>query len=131
MKSRIKKVIFFNIILMVIFFGYYFLNTNFNIGLECLFHKLSHLYCPGCGITRCLFSIIHLKFNEAFHYNMFVFILLPFLAIYYIYAIYVYIFDKKDNLIKKIPDYYYYILVFLAILFGVLRNTETFKFLAP
>lgn len=131
MKKRIKNVISFNVILLIIFLGYYFLNTHFNISLKCVFHELTHFYCPGCGITRCLFSILNLRFNDAFHYNMLVFILLPFFIIYYIYAIYIYIFNVKDNLIKKIPNYVYYILLFITISFGVLRNIPMFKFLAP
>lgn len=131
MKTRIKKVISFNIILLVIFFGYYFLNTNFNISIECPFYKITGLFCPGCGITRCIFSIIKLDFKSAFNYNMLVFILLPFFIIYYIYTNYTYIYNKGNKLIRNIPNYVIYILLFITISFGVLRNIEMFKVLSP
>ncbi|HET9033505.1 MAG TPA: DUF2752 domain-containing protein [Dokdonella sp.] len=25
----------------------------------CLFHSLTHLYCPGCGVTRALHALLH------------------------------------------------------------------------
>jgi hypothetical protein len=131
MKYRIKKVISFNTILLIIFIGYYFLNTKFNLKIYCPFYKLTNLFCPGCGITRCLFSILKLDFKSAFNYNMLVFILLPFLIIYYIYLSYIYILEKENKIIKKIPNYLYYILIIITISFGILRNIEMFKFLSP
>lgn len=130
MKTRLKRVISFNIILVIIFFGYYFLNTKYNINIECLFHKFTGFYCPGCGITRCLFSIIKLDFKSAFNYNMLVFIMLPFFIIYYIYLNVIYILNKKNVILEKISPYVSYILLVITILFGILRNIESFKFLS-
>lgn len=131
MKNRIKKIILFNLVLIVIFFSYYFLNTKFNFSIECPFHKLTGLYCPGCGITRCLFSIIKLDFKSAFHYNMLVFIMLPFFIMYYVYLNYIYICNKEDKITKNIPNYVTITLLVITILFGILRNTEMFEFLSP
>jgi len=35
----------------------------------CLFQFLSHLDCPGCGLTRSIISISHGQFIEALRYN--------------------------------------------------------------
>ncbi len=131
MKSRIKKVISFNFIIIVIFFGYYFLNTRYDFKIKCPFYTLTNLYCPGCGITRCLFALIKLDFKSAFSYNPLIFIMIPFFLIYYLYLVYIYIFDKKNNIINKIPKCASYILLTIAILFAILRNTEMFRFLGP
>ena len=26
---------------------------------KCLFHELTHLHCPGCGVTRALYHLLH------------------------------------------------------------------------
>ena len=30
-------------------------------GLRCFFYELTDLYCPGCGSSRTLFSLLHVK----------------------------------------------------------------------
>ena len=71
-KNKVK----IGIMLFLLFLFYYFLNQKLNIGIPCIFHELTGLYCPGCGITRMFFAIIELKFYDAFRYNPLVFILL-------------------------------------------------------
>ena len=120
MKKRLLKVFSINIILLLLLLGYYYLNKYFHIGIPCLFYKITSFKCPGCGITRMLFSILKLDFKKAFFYNPVVFILLPFLSFYILYQEYIYITKRKNNL--KIPEFVYYILIFILIIFGILRN---------
>lgn len=87
---------------MLIFFLY--LNKNYGFYIPCLFHKLTNLYCPGCGITRCIVSLLKGNISAAFKYNQLVFILLPFLTVYFIYKIYLYLTNSQDKIIKKIPN---------------------------
>lgn len=47
---------------------------------QCLFYKLTGLYCPGCGSTRAIHAILHGDILRAFGYNIFVVLLLPLLA---------------------------------------------------
>jgi hypothetical protein len=35
----------------------------------CLFEKVLHIPCPGCGITRSLFSVVRGNLFLAWHYN--------------------------------------------------------------
>jgi hypothetical protein len=43
----------------------------------CLFHKLTGLDCPGCGMTRGTYALLHGRFAEAFAFNPVGMILLP------------------------------------------------------
>lgn len=44
---------------------------------DCLFYKLSGLYCPGCGITRSTYSILHLQILHAFDLNPLAVLIMP------------------------------------------------------
>lgn len=39
----------------------------------CLFHQMSGLYCPGCGATRAVQSLLEGHFISCFFYHPFVF----------------------------------------------------------
>jgi hypothetical protein len=43
----------------------------------CPFHRLTGLACPGCGLTRASFAVLHGRFGEAFRLNPLGFLLLP------------------------------------------------------
>ena len=131
MKKRIFKAIFFLILGILLLFGYYVLNKKTGFSIPCLIHETTGYYCPGCGITRMIFAILKLDFGKAFRYNQLVFILFPFLLLYLGYKIYLYILDKKDKIIVKIPNYVFVILLIIVIGWGIIRNFERFPFLRP
>lgn len=97
-------------------------------GFPCLIRKLTHLYCPGCGITRMFISLFTLNFYQAFRYNPLVF---TYLIIYIIYCLIncIRVYFKKS----KIPlnNGIYITLVIVAIIFGILRNIPYFSYLVP
>ena len=121
---KIKKYII-GILLLI---TYLILGHKFGIYLFCPIHKITGLYCPGCGITRMLYSILKLDFYKAFRYNILVFILFfpgLFLFIEHLYSIK----KNKKSLYKKIPEIVWIILIIILIIYGILRNI--FPFLAP
>lgn len=114
-KDRVKIIVICSIgILYIILF------VKFNIGIPCIFHEITGLYCPGCGSTRAAGALIKLEFYQAFRYNALATILLPFSFFYLIL-------QKKI----KIPNIVWYALLAITIIFGILRNIEIFSFLAP
>ena len=116
------------IILACILLVYAFVAIHFHAYIPCLFHKVTGLYCPGCGITRMIVSMFKGEFYQAFRYNMVMFVLFPF----FIFFIVDYLFSvirKKDALFRKIPSIILYILIGILILFAVLRNI--FPWLGP
>ena len=114
-KEYIIIIIFFFIILFLYLTGY---------PIPCIFHKITGLYCPGCGITRMFISIIRLKFIDAFHYNCFAFILLVLFVILNLIKV----ITKKNITIK---NSILYAIIVLAIVFGILRNITYFSWLSP
>ncbi len=123
MRQRIIKVICKVIFLLGLLLGYYFLNSKYNFGIPCPINKFTGYLCPGCGITRCIFSIIEFRLKDAFFYNPLVFILIPFFLLYFVYTHYLYIVDKEDeNICMKMPKWIWTILLIVVILFGILRN---------
>lgn len=54
-------------------------NTLSSIPL-CFFKYLTHLDCPGCGLTRSFISISHGQFTEALRFNL----LGPFVYLYFL-----------------------------------------------
>lgn len=131
MKKRIFKCLSILFLIIIIFLGYLFLSLKFRFYIPCLFHSFTGFYCPGCGITRCILSLLSGDFKQAFFYNMLVFIYIPFFLIYFCYKVYIYILNKRDNIFTKVPKWFLYFLLFITVLFGILRNTSLFSFLAP
>ena len=122
MRLRILKVIKANLILLLIFFTYYFINKFTGLYIPCIFHEITGFKCPGCGITHLLFDLLNLKIVEAYHENPLVFMYLPFIVAYYFYMTYLYIYNKKDKILIKIPKYIQIILIIITILYGFIRN---------
>ena len=65
------------------------------IHFKCIFRKLFNIYCAGCGTTRMIKCILHLRFKKAFMYNPFEFILLILFLIYLIYFMVLYVTTGK------------------------------------
>ena len=103
-------------------------NEKYHIGIPCIFHEITNLYCPGCGVTRMIFSILKLDFYQAFRYNPFIFILLILLIIYIAYIIICKILKKKYY---KLNIKHLIIISAIAIIFMILRNIEYFSYLQP
>ncbi len=118
-----NKIIFIGIIL-IISYGYYFLSSKFGFSIPCVFHEITGFYCPGCGVTRMIFSIIKLDFYQAFRYNPLLFIL----SILYIIFVVERVIRKKDY---KVSNKAAIVILVILILYAVARNIPAFSYLAP
>lgn len=97
------------------------------IAIACVFYEITGLYCPGCGITRSILSLIDGDIYQAFRYNPIIFIDIPLIMITSIID-----FIYKDNKkVKKVTNVIYIMLLIITLVFGVLRNIPYFSFLAP
>lgn len=129
MKNIKNKIINLVIIVTLVLGIYFYLFNKYGIGIPCVFHVLTGYYCPGCGMTRAILSIIKLDFYQAIRYNALSPMLLALGILYLINFIQNSFFKKKKELVinKQI------ILCFLIItlIYGVLRNIPYFVWLAP
>ena len=71
MKKRIINLI---ILLSGTLFIFIIVTGKFNV--ECLFKKIFHISCPGCGLTRSIRSILGLDFINALNITFLVYIYL-------------------------------------------------------
>ena len=131
MKKRIFKAIFFLFLGILLLVGYSILYKRTGWGIPCMIHETTGLYCPGCGLTRMIFSMFQLDFPKAFRYNQLMFIMFPFLLFYIGVQIRTYIRGEKENLFTRIPNYIYVIILIIVLAWGVVRNIPAFPMLRP
>ena len=84
MKWHDKSLFYTLIMFAILNIVYYFIFKTF---IPCLIHKITGLYCPGCGISRMLISIFHFDFYQAYRYNPWLFILLILFILYQMHII--------------------------------------------
>ena len=118
----IKKIL---IIVAILAFGtiLFFFNPEDSIWFpKCPFYLITGYQCPSCGVQRAAYQLLHLNFKEAFYYNPFLLISVP----YAILLIIVIWFDPNNKLEKlkrlcynKITVYVY---LSLMVIWWVVRN---------
>lgn len=104
------------------------LNYSTGKGIDCPVNAYTGYYCPACGLTRMAVAILKLDFISALRYNPFILLTSPYIAYLGLVGIKQYIlFGEFSNKFgKRVYTY-----VIALILFGILRNIDTFSFLAP
>lgn len=85
----------------------------------CPTNALTSLYCPGCGTLRAMHALLHGDLKEALSQNILAVIFIPILPAIYFFPKYF----RKPIVPAAI--------LAIFILYAILRNTETFSFLAP
>ena len=95
----------------------------------CQFHRLTGLNCPGCGMTRALFALLHGEILLALHDNaLFV---LTLLALTIRAVRFGWNHHRGQPVGEFFPLKFLWPLLALALLFTVLRNLPAFAFLSP
>jgi len=107
------------IIILIIFV--YFANPNNGPILPCVFNKITGLYCPGCGMSRAVHSILKFQFYHALMYNALIFIIPP---LFILYNLFVY---KKHMELSEIT---LALMILITLGYGLIRNIEFFSFLS-
>ena len=85
----------------------------------CPFKYFLNIPCPGCGMTRAFFCILHLNFIGALKYNILSIIVFIWFILYFIFILYDLIFSKdflNKFLHMKLKSYHYIILVIMMLL---------------
>ena len=102
-------------------FAYFLVITFTSLRIPCIFHLLTGYLCPGCGVTRMAYALIHLDFKGAFAYNPYVLCILPFLIPYGVYRSRKFINGSGDHY-SPLETAVLVLLLIGALLFGVIRN---------
>jgi len=129
--KRLIRFIVFGLFSILLFGIYYFISSKFDFYIPCIFHEITGFYCPGCGITRMLFSLFKLDFYQAFRYNSLLFISLPFIIFCFLDIIIKFLFYSDNYFYKRISNRVWYFFIVITIIFGIMRNIPMFDYLKP
>jgi len=95
----------------------------------CQFHRLTGLNCPGCGMTRALYALLHGDPATAFRDNALLVLALPAL---FARGLWFAIKKSRGRLVASfLPGKYLWLLLFITLAFTILRNLPAFAFLSP
>ena len=118
------------VILGSLYFFLFLLPSNLQI--PCVFYELTGLFCPGCGMSRALISLMRLDIRGAFSNNLLMLIILPCFIIYIPLFISNFIKTGKTLGLEKVfPKKMLYLFLIIVIVFGIMRNFEIFEILQP
>jgi len=128
-KKRLALWLGINLTVILIIAFVLFLKMKQGINIYCMTHQLTGFFCPGCGVTRMLVSLVKGDLHTAFRYN-------PFLLITAFPAICTYLYGSYHWIKRsKVPAFVGVAVLIWgvsAVIFGILRNIPYFEgFLAP
>jgi hypothetical protein len=95
----------------------------------CQFHRLTGLNCPGCGMTRALYALLHGNFSAALRDNALFVLTLGALAVRGVWFERSKLCDRANG--EFFPVKFLWPLLAVALVFTVLRNLPAFAFLSP
>lgn len=87
--------------------------------IPCLFHEVTGLQCPGCGITRMIMAISKLDLNTALQANAFLFLTFPFLLFLLLYSAFKWVRNERIGAKTEAAAVVYCVGL---IVFGIIRN---------
>lgn len=64
---------------------YYLLIRYTDFSIPCLFYRITHLKCPGCGITHMIYELSLFHWRKAMQANYFLFWTAPLLVFFVFY----------------------------------------------
>ncbi|MGH8104829.1 MAG: DUF2752 domain-containing protein [Arenimonas sp.] len=105
-------------------------NVAGNPFLACMFHKLTGLYCPGCGLTRAMHALVHFDLLRAIRMNAFFMLSSPIIALL-IWRLFRPLPKVLEAIVKPLANPWPWVVA--VPLFAVLRNLPWYPFylLAP
>lgn len=100
------------------------------MGIPCLFHQITGLYCPGCGATRMALALLRLDFAAAFRYNGALCLILPFLGAVLAVSGLRYLRTGQWTLTGR-QTAAVWVMAAALVIFGILRNLPALAVLRP
>ena len=131
-KSRLLHLAKIYLIVGVLILLYLYLNSKKIIYIPCIFHSITKLYCPGCGMTRAILSFLHFDIIGCLKNNILFLLFLPIVLYLFIKETSYYL--KKEKFISIdmiLPKWLLLVVLVITLLFGFTRNFKIFSFLQP
>ena len=120
-KRRLKKLLVLVGAALGIGFGYMLFAQLAGWGIPCVFHMITGLQCPGCGISRMFMALARGDILMAARYNLLVLCLLPFGALLACLKARQYVRTGQTPMGKA--ELVFYIVAFLlCVIFFIVRN---------
>lgn len=120
-KRRLKKLLVLVGAALGIGFGYMLFAQLTGRGIPCVFHMITGLQCPGCGISRMFMALARGDILMAARYNLLVLCLLPFGALLACLKARQYVRTGQTPMGKA--ELVFYIVAFLlCVIFFIVRN---------
>ena len=119
-KKRLHKTLIKYAIVLWIALAYLLFVLCTGIGIPCVFHEITGLKCPGCGISRMLIALIKLDFAAAFKHNPVLFLTAPFLVAYLFGSEWKYVLYGHRHMGKW--QIFLWAELCLLLLYGIFRN---------
>ena len=112
---------------------YLYYHNPYSHPLPCVFHLITGLYCPGCGAGRACYSMLHLRFIDAFCYNPLMTVLLPLIGLYIAARAVDWMITGGNHVDGKISVKLLVWILVIVFIYGALRTIPVFPFtlLAP
>ena len=120
-RQRLLRVILWTALLAGVGLLYGFFVSRTGIAIPCIFHLVTGLKCPGCGVTRMCVALMHLDFKSAYEYNQMIFILSPVLLFIFLTCVVGYIRNGHWET-NRTQNVVLYVCIALLIGFGIARN---------
>ena len=97
-----------------------FADRFFSFRFGCVFHDYLSLYCPFCGGTRAISSLLRFQFWNAIRYNVLV-VGLVIWALVLDVTVLVRLLKNKDKLLR-FPHWGWIVMIVILVMFMILRN---------
>jgi len=119
-----KRALLVSLVVLALAFVAYKLRQDGGAGWMpgCFFRKLTGLECPGCGMTRATYAVLHGHFMEAFRLNPVGFILFPLAMIGLSFEVLGWVRGKDDFFRLSVGKWGSIIIAAILIIWGIVRN---------
>lgn len=95
----------------------------------CQFHRLTGLNCPGCGMTRALYALLHGEILLALRDNALFILALATLTIRTAWFGWNVVCGRTNG--EFFPKIFLWLLLVVGLVFTILRNLPMFAFISP
>ena len=120
-KGRLKKVLLTTAGILGMGIGYLLFILFTGWGIPCVFHLVTGLQCPGCGISRMIVALTRGDILLAARSNLLILCLLPFGIVLAVYKIWQYVRTGKTSM-RKLEMAFYIVAFLLCVVFFIIRN---------